>query len=221
MKSLLTLTTVLGGSFFTTTYIESLPHSPPIEVPEPDSEPILVKPNILIYETQPILVKPTVKRFTVEDAAEELKKRNETKAWDDMVEGVKFFEGYREKPYICSGGVKTIGYGHTGKFAKTRSKISKIEAEALLIEELMDARENVMRIVRVPLSEAQIAALTSFTFNCGQGALKALTDKNNRLNDGNYTSVEQILPLYRKASGKVSKGLVKRRAWEKELWVSN
>jgi GH24 family phage-related lysozyme (muramidase) len=61
-------------------------------------------------------------------------------------------------------------------------------------------------------------ALTSFAFNCGMTNLKKLVNGQDRLNDGNYESVERLLPMYRKAGGKVREGLVKRRSWELGLW---
>ena len=140
-----------------------------------------------------------------------------SKAWEKMVAGVKTFEGYRAKPYRCCGGRLTIGYGHTGAHTR-KGYLTKEQAGKVLEEELEATKAKVLDIVEVPLSEPQLAALTSFTFNCGPGALKKLVDQPGRLNDGNYESVEEVMPLYRKAGGKIREGLVKRRAWELEIW---
>ncbi len=140
--------------------------------------------------------------------------------WIMMVEGVKKFEGFYSRPYICPAGVKTIGYGHTGKEVN-RSYISEYEATELLQQELEVCRDIVLSSVKVPLTEAQLAALTSFTFNLGRGSLYKLVSGKGRLNSGNYESIENILPLYRKADGKILRGLVKRRAWELDLWKAN
>ena len=80
------------------------------------------------------------------------------------------------------------------------------------------AENNVKKYVKVPLTHGQYACLVSFTFNCGEGNLKNLVSGKDRLNSGNYKSVERLLPLYRRANGKILKGLIKRRAWELELW---
>lgn len=152
---------------------------------------------------EPILVKPKI--------------RHEPMVWIKMVEGVKRFEGYYATPYICNGGVITTGYGHTGKYAKSKY-ISKQKAHEILLKDLKKAENNVKKYVKVPLTHGQYACLVSFTFNCGEGNLKNLVSGKDRLNSGNYKSVERLLPLYRRANGKILKGLIKRRAWELELW---
>jgi lysozyme len=70
----------------------------------------------------------------------------------------------------------------------------------------------------VPLTEHQLCALTSFAFNTGESNLQKLINGKDRLNSGNYHSVEKLMPMYRKGGGKVLQGLVKRREWELTLW---
>jgi len=133
------------------------------------------------------------------------------------LDGVKSFEGFREKPYKCPAGVRTIGYGFTGPLAKVKS-ISKEDADLLLTKELHQYVLSVEDNVKVPLTRNQLYALASFTYNCGEGNLRQLVNGKNRLNSGNYKSVERLLPKYRKGGGKVLKGLQKRREWEVKLW---
>lgn len=133
------------------------------------------------------------------------------------LDGVKSFEGFREKPYKCPGGVRTIGYGFTGNLAKVKS-ITKEEADMVLVKELHEYVLKVQDNVTVPLTRNQLYALASFTYNCGEGNLRQLVNGKNRLNSGNYKSVERLLPKYRKGGGKVLKGLEKRREWEVKLW---
>ena len=159
-------------------------------------QPILIRPKA-------ILVKPNIN-------------------WNNqMVVGVKFFEGYKERAYICAGGVRTIGYGCTDTKVVSVGKISKISADNLLREHLAEVREKVANNVSVQLTEYQLNALTSFAFNCGMTNLKRLVEGEGRLNSGNYESVEKLLPQYRIAGGKVRKGLEKRRKWELSLWKGN
>jgi lysozyme len=137
--------------------------------------------------------------------------------WDDeILQGIKNFEGFYPSPYTCPGGVRTVGYGHTGKYANQKISLSK--AESLLLEEVNKAAHLVDQHVKVKLTHWQRNALISFTFNCGEGSLKMLIGGKGRLNDGNYESVSQLLPKYVYAKGVKMKGLVKRRAWETEIW---
>ena len=163
--------------------------------------PVLVKPN------RAVLVKPNSAVLVP----------NITKAWYDMLKGVKHFEGFRSNAYTCCGGKRTIGYGHTG-IAVSKGIISEREASDLLEKELHEYKEIVLKLVKVPLTDYQLASLTSFTYNCGRGALYQLISQEGRLNDGNYQSVSEVMPMYRMAGGKVRKGLEKRRKFEVSLW---
>jgi len=189
-----------------------------------------VAPEIIKSWNAPVLVKP--KRFYKRDKKEDLtpvlvrpnksykaqEVKKEISAWDKMFSKVKHYESFKSKAYRCSGGVMTIGYGHT-KNVRWGDTITESEAVKLLEEELLVAKNHVMRIVKVPLTENQLASLTSFTFNCGQGSLRKLVcEKKNRLNNGNYKSVEVVMPQYRMAAGKIRKGLELRRKWEVSLW---
>ena len=167
---------------------------------------VVTVPRVVIVE-KPILVKPLI--------------RYEGPSYNfdsELINGVKFFEGYRANAYYCSGNVKTIGYGCTDKNVVALGAISEHKASYILQQKINDVRDNVRQAVKVDLTEYQLNALTSFAFNLGMTNLKTLINGDNRLNSGNYKSIEQIMPLYRKAGGKVREGLVKRRAWEISLW---
>lgn len=156
-------------------------------------------------EDRPLLVFPLIKH----------KKNN----WDkDLESGLVHFESFKPRPYYCCAGVRTIGYGCTDKNVVRKGWISEKQARALLLKKVDEIKSKVRKEVTVDLSDNQLNALTSFTFNCGLTNLRKLVNGPNRLNSGNYKSIEKILPLYRKAGGKVRKGLERRRAWELALW---
>jgi GH24 family phage-related lysozyme (muramidase) len=141
------------------------------------------------------------------------------KDWDAALEkGLVHFEGFKPRPYYCCAGVRTIGYGCTNKNVIRKGWISEKEARSLLLKEVNKVKGKVREEVQVKLSDNQLNALTSFAFNCGLTNLRKLVNGKDRLNSGNYKSVEKILPLYRRAGGKVRKGLERRRAWELALW---
>ena len=136
----------------------------------------------------------------------------------ELLNGVKFFEGYRANAYKCCAGVKTIGYGCTDKNIVALGAISEHKASNILQQKINEVRDNVRQAVKVDLTEYQLNALTSFAYNCGMTNLKTLINGDNRLNSGNYDSIAEVMPQYNKAGGKTREGLVKRRSWELSLW---
>tara|TARA_R110000765_G_scaffold369723_1_gene459917 strand:+ start:88 stop:765 length:678 start_codon:yes stop_codon:yes gene_type:complete len=177
-----------------------------IEVIKYVEVPVTNHIEVITYVNRPVLVKPNITYGKVPN-------------WEhDMIEGVKFFEGFKPKRYKCCAGVPTIGYGCTDKKIVSKGSLSKVVATRLLLKELNKVRGMVRQAVTVDLTEHQLNALTSFTFNCGLTNLKTLINGEDRLNSGNYKSIEEFLPQYRLAAGKPRKGLEKRRAWELSLW---
>lgn len=207
MKKLFTTATALGIALAIALNLEPNPDAKapivPCEAPSPpvDSEPAAPLPDV----RTPVLVRPRV-RYELFDADRAL------------LDGVKHFEGYRAKPYVCAGGVKTIGFGSTDKKTVARGHVSRSQAEKILKADLAEAAGHVDRIVKVRLNECERAALISFTFNLGPGKLKTLVGKPGRLNDGNKAETLRMIPKYRLAAGKIQKGLERRRAWEVELF---
>ena len=75
----------------------------------------------------------------------------------------------------------------------------------------------VENLVKVPLNDAQFAALVFFDFNTGALHKSTLLKK---LNKGDYESVPDELSRWVYAKKKKIKGLVNRRAKEAALWSS-
>ena len=168
---------------------------------------------------QPILVKPLLLPMITPS---EVNQDPPSIDWNyELLSGVKHFEGYHPKAYTCAGGARTIGYGCTDSSVVSKGSISKEQACKELRRELHKAKQQVNDIVNVHLNDHQLAALTSFTFNCGPTNLKKLVGGSSRLNEGNYESVTKLLPQYRRAGGRVRKGLERRRVWELALWEGN
>lgn len=131
---------------------------------------------------------------------------------------IKKWEGLRLKAYLCPAGVPTIGYGHTYN-VKMGQTISVSQAELFLDHDYQDAEEQVLSLVKVPLTENQLGALTSFVFNLGSGNLSRST-LLRKLNQGDYTSAAEEFNKWVFAGGKKLNGLVKRRAEERELFIA-
>lgn len=137
---------------------------------------------------------------------------------DKCVKLIGEFEGFRAHAYLCPANVWTIGYGFT-KGVKKGDTITRGQADARLVHELGDFGDQVEKMVKVPLKQCQFDALVSFAFNVGVGALRDST-LLKLLNAGNYAGAADQFTRWNKAGGKVLPGLVKRRAAEKELFLS-
>ena len=136
----------------------------------------------------------------------------ETKISRWLIDFVKEKEGFRGDAYQDAVGVWTIGYGST-KGVKDGDKISKENAEKLLEEELKDFQRYVEKYsnrVGYYWNDNQVDALTSFIFNLGKGKLNQLTQDGTRDNE----EIAAKMLLYRKAGGRVLKGLEIRRKEE-------
>lgn len=127
---------------------------------------------------------------------------------------IKQFEGCRLKAYKCPAGVWTIGYGHTAG-VKAGDTITQEEAENYLRNDLVTYENAVLKYDSIyHFNQNQFDALVSFTFNCGAGNLKNLTQGGKRT----IAQISAKLPLYNKAGGVVLLGLQRRRVAEKELF---
>ena len=125
---------------------------------------------------------------------------------------IKQFEGCHLTAYKDPVGVLTIGYGHT-KGVKTGQKITQAQANDYLKQDVASAEKAVSKY-KYSYNQNQFDALVSFTFNCGSGNLKQITNNGTRT----LAQVSARIPNYNKAGGKVLAGLTRRRAAEKKLF---
>jgi len=131
---------------------------------------------------------------------------------------IKKFEGCKLRAYYCSGGVLTIGYGHTGGVKET-DVITQEEADKLLKGDVLKFEKYVEDNVKVELDQSQFDALVAWTFNLGVGNLKSST-MLKKLNNGEFESVPFEMRRWNKAGGKTLDGLIRRRQAESLLFES-
>lgn len=132
---------------------------------------------------------------------------------------IKEFEGLRLKSYKCPADVWTIGYGHTNN-VKEGEEITEKQADFYFDMDLRVCELAVSRLVKVELTENQFAALCSFVFNEGAGALQKSTLLKH-LNNRWYDQVPAQLMKWIYAGGIQNGGLRRRRMAECELWRAN
>ena len=131
-------------------------------------------------------------------------------------------EGFNPCPYRDPVGVPTIGYGATSyptgkRVTLNDACLSKAEAKSLLDWHIQQARGAVDRLVKVPITDGQKTALTSFAYNLGSGALESST-LLKKLNSGDQEGAATEFDRWTKGGGKELPGLVDRRTREKQLF---
>ncbi|MGP1959373.1 MAG: lysozyme [Arsenophonus sp. NC-TX2-MAG3] len=129
---------------------------------------------------------------------------------------VQWHEGIKNKPYKNNDDVLTVCYGHTGKEVIPGKHYTYEECQDLLEQDLKTAMSVVETHVTVPLSDIQKAALASFVYNVGNRAFVRST-LLKKLNTGNRQGACNEMRRWKYNEGKISKGLVNRRAVEREL----
>ena len=87
-----------------------------------------------------------------------------------------------------------------------------------MLEELEEFAEQVLNSVKVELTQNELDALTSWTYNLGVGNLNSST-LLKKLNTGDKDSVPSEMLRWNKAAGKVLAGLTRRREAEAKLWA--
>lgn len=131
---------------------------------------------------------------------------------------IKRFEGCELKAYKCPAGLWTIGYGHTGPDVRRDMKITQREANELLDGDILHFESAVNAMVKVPLTDNQFAALVSFAFNLGDGALASSTLLKH-VNAGRFAMAADEFLKWVHIGKVVSEGLKRRRAAERELFL--
>jgi lysozyme len=142
---------------------------------------------------------------------------------------IQHFEGCLEKTsdgkfraYKCPAGVLTIGWGTTNeghnKFDSS-SRWTAAECNDAFLRDMEAFEAAVRRLVKVELEPWQFDALTSFTYNCGEGAL-AKSNLLKKVNAGDFEGAALEFHKWNKGGGKVLPGLVRRRASESLLFLN-
>lgn len=129
------------------------------------------------------------------------------------------FEGFRSEAYVpVPGDVPTIGFGSTTG-VQMGDKISVPDALGRLMRDVGNAESAIGRCVKVPLSQGEYDAYTSFAFNVGGNAFCAST-LVKKLNAGDYPGACLELKRWVYVDGKVVQGLVKRRNIEFQMCMN-
>ena len=143
---------------------------------------------------------------------------------DRLFNVISKFEGFIAVP-VWDYMQYSVGYGSGYNWDAKRPVlktdiIDKATAKRWLLAEAQDKYDFVMQNVRVPVTDNQLLALASFTYNVGENAFAGSTLLKLLNNGTNKDIVAQQFDRWVNAGGKVNRGLQGRRKAEKQLFLS-
>lgn len=124
-------------------------------------------------------------------------------------------EGCALRAYQDTGGVWTIGYGHT-KNVKPNDVITSAMAQ-ILLEHDMEYASSVVNTHCLPCTQNQFDALVDFVFNVGPSQFLGSHLYQYHVS-GEYNKAAAEFPKWKYDNGKVKLGLVRRRSAESDLY---
>ena len=140
-----------------------------------------------------------------------------------------YFESCRLTAYPDPGSKDgkpwTIGWGHTGPEVHSRLGWTQAQADAVFLIDIERFENEVVSLVKVPLTQGQFDALVLFAYNVGSDIdsdtiAEGLGDSTllRFLNQGRYAAARDQFKFWNKNDGKVMRGLIRRRAAEAALF---
>ena len=142
----------------------------------------------------------------------------------NLLNFIKKKEGFKAKAYRDNAGKLTIGYGQrinsSSKYASGRLTVTRKQAEQWLIENLVNAYNQIVRrwagFAKVPQNQKD--AIVSLAYNVGVGAATGGSMFRYFRNGDIKTAASRIL-LYDYAGGRVLRGLRIRREQEAYIFL--
>jgi lysozyme len=157
-----------------------------------------------------------------------------------MIDFIKKHEGFSETAYKDTAGIWTVGYGFIdldGKKVTGDTRITRAEADKVLTDKVNWFRDQVRRLLKVDVTDNQLTALVSLTYNIGVGAFSDST-LLKRINAGDGIHFDAPLAVeamdyylskgvtrftefhrWNISGGRFTKGLANRRIEESELYL--
>lgn len=140
---------------------------------------------------------------------------------EDIINYIKGIEGFRSEWYKDGNGIDTIGYGFTGKDAKTKfaKGITKEQADKYFADTLAQKVKILKRDTPNwdKLNQNQRDALLSYHYNIGEGSYRNKSPKMQQaLKDEDWETV--VANMDYGYNDKKNPGLKKRRDYERNLF---
>ena len=157
--------------------------------------------------TKPILTEVTSR--SAEPRQIEIKQIADTYS-ENCINLIKKYESFKEQAYLLDGETYwTIGYGHHGADVKKGQTITEEEAYRLLIAEVEGIKDYILK-QDFEFNQNELDSMISFAYNCGLSNFNRLTKGRTK------SEIAEHIEAY---NNKGMKGLIKRRAEEKELFL--
>jgi lysozyme len=131
---------------------------------------------------------------------------------------LKQLEGCKLQSYRDTGGVLTIGTGHTENVTAGQI-ITRVEADQFLAQDLIRFENCISNAVKSDLLQHEFDALMCLAFNIGPFAFKYST-LVKYLNAGDFPKAAEEFKRWSYVNHKLVQGLYDRRRKERELFVT-
>jgi len=143
---------------------------------------------------------------------------------DSLFNIISSFEGFYAVPYWDRTGY-SVGYGSQYNWDQKRpvaktDVIDKATAKNWLLQEAQQDFAYVQSKVNVPITDNQLLALSSFSYNIGRGAFADSTLLELLNSGADINTVAAQFDRWTYSGGVVNKGLTARRSAEKSLFLS-
>lgn len=142
---------------------------------------------------------------------------------DKCIDFIKSWEGFYAEPYIDCVGVKTCGYGMTGKEIEGITHLTEKQASDMLKDlvnnKYADVIQKDLSSKGITLKQNEFDALVSFAYNCGvQGLLGSTLYKNVCSGVRNYDTILSNFTAWSNGGGRRIEGLYRRRTKEANMF---
>ncbi|MGB6128862.1 MAG: lysozyme [Psychrilyobacter sp.] len=147
--------------------------------------------------------------------------KNGMKISEEGLKLLKHFESFKGKAYTCPAGVWTIGWGFTrvNGIKVKEGDIMPLEVADIELIKQLRTYENVVRkaIMIKKINQNQYDALVSLCYNIGGSSFRR-SSLIKLVNSRNFIGTCRIFNIWSKVGGQRSKGLLRRRMSERNLF---
>lgn len=129
------------------------------------------------------------------------------------------FESCHLTAYLDGNFAPTIGWGTTGPHVHEGDTCTQMQADNWRDDDIAEIEKDLAAMLTAPVTQNQFAALVCLAYNIGVGALHKST-LLRYLNDGDTQRAADEFPKWCHDAGREIPGLVRRRAAERDLFLT-